>query len=128
MKHLFQPHRLTALLLMCAMGFHIGAQELVAPLGSYAASGSSPTGGKSPLAILGEREVCLSNSTTLTTNADPADNLVTWKVYDSDNQPVYTSPTPAAQLSSSVITAAGRYRVTAENANYCNEASFILTV
>ena len=130
MKHLFKPHRLTTLLLMCAMGFHTGAQELVAPLGSYADSGSSPTGGKLPLAILGDREVCLSNPTTLTTNADPADNLVIWKVYDIGNgdQPVYTSPTPAAQLSSSVITAAGRYRVTAENASYCSEASFILSV
>ena len=82
------------------------------------------------LAILGDREVCLSNPATLTTNADPADNLVTWKVYDIDNggQPVYSSPTPAALLSSSVIASAGRYRVTAENASYCSEASFILTV
>lgn len=125
-----KPHRLTTLLLMCAMGFHTGAQELVAPLGSYADSGSSPTGGKLPLAILGDQEVCLSNPATLTTNSDPADNLVTWKVYDIDNggQPVYSSPTPAALLSSSVIASAGRYRVTAENASYCSEASFILTV
>ena len=79
--------------------------------------------------ILGENEVCLTNTTTLTTDADPNDNLVTWKVYNSvGNQLVYTSPTPVAQLSSNVIPNAGKYRITAENSNYCNGATFILTV
>ncbi len=79
--------------------------------------------------IIGEDEVCLTNVTTLTTDADPADNLFIWNIYEfGSDQPVYTSPAPAAQLSTGVIQSAGRYLVTAENSGYCNGATFVLTV
>ena len=83
---------------------------------------------KPRLEILGDKEVCLTNTITLTTN-DENNNLFTWNVYDlANNQLVYTSPSPTAQFSSNVIQNAGRYRITAENSNYCNEATFVLTV
>jgi len=83
---------------------------------------------KPRLEILGDKEVCLTNSITLTTN-DENNNLFTWNVYDlANNQLIYTSPSPTDQLASSVIPNAGRYRITAENSNYCNEATFVLTV
>lgn len=81
------------------------------------------------LEIRGDKEVCLTNTITLTTNDETNTSLFTWKVYDlANNQLVYTSPSPTAQLSSNVIQNAGRYRITAENSNYCNEATFVLTV
>ncbi|MBR3434370.1 MAG: PKD domain-containing protein [Bacteroidales bacterium] len=84
---------------------------------------------KPRLEILGDKEVCLTNTITLTTNDETDTSLCTWKVYDlANNQLVYTSPSPTAQLSSNVIQNAGRYRITAENSNYCNEATFVLTV
>ena len=83
---------------------------------------------KPRLEILGDKEVCLTNTITLTTN-DENNNLFTWNVYDlANNQLIYTSPSPTDQLASSVIPNAGRYRITAENSNYCNEATFVLTV
>lgn len=83
---------------------------------------------KPRLEILGDKEVCLTNTITLATN-DENNNLFAWKVYDlASNQLIYTSPSPAAHLSSNVIQNAGRYRITAENSNYCNEATFVLTV
>jgi hypothetical protein len=83
---------------------------------------------KPRLEILGDKEVCLTNTITLTTN-DENNNLFTWNVYDlANNQLVYTSPSPTAQFSSNVIQNAGRYRITAENSNYCNEATFVLTI
>ncbi len=79
--------------------------------------------------ILGDNEVCLTNTATLTTDAPTTNNLMTWKVYEpGSDQPVYTSPAPTAQFATSVIQSAGRFRVTAENGGYCSEASFILTV
>lgn len=84
---------------------------------------------KPRLEIRGDKEVCLTNTITLTTNDETNTSLFTWKVYDlASNQLVYTSPSPTAQLSSNVIQNAGRYRITAENSNYCNEATFVLTV
>ena len=84
---------------------------------------------KPRLEILGDKEVCLTNTITLTTNDETNTSLCTWKVYNlANNQLVYTSPLPTAQLSSNVIQNAGRYRITAENSNYCNEATFVLTV
>lgn len=84
---------------------------------------------KPRLEIRGDKEVCLTNTITLTTNDETNTSLFTWKVYDlASNQLVYTSPSPTAQLSSNVIQNAGRYRITAENINYCNEATFVLTV
>ena len=84
---------------------------------------------KPRLEILGDKEVCLTNTITLTTNDETNTSLCTWKVYNlANNQLVYTSPSPTAQFSSNVIQNAGRYRITAENINYCNEATFVLTV
>jgi len=84
---------------------------------------------KPRLKILGENEICQTNITTFTTDANSNDNLVTWNVYESSSeQLIYTSPAPSAQLSSNVIPNAGSYRITAQNSNYCNEASFNLTV
>ena len=83
---------------------------------------------KPRLEILGDKEVCLTNTISLATN-DENSNLFTWKVYDlATDQLIHTSPAPTAQLSSNVIQNAGRYRITAENSNYCNEATFVLTV
>ena len=83
---------------------------------------------KPRLEILGDKEVCRTNTITLTTN-DENNNLFTWNVYDlANNQLIYTSPSPTDQLASSVIPNAGRYRITAENSNYCNEATFVLTI
>lgn len=81
------------------------------------------------LEIIGDKEVCLTKTITLSTNANANNNLVIWKIYDlASNQLIYTSPSPAAQFSSNDIHNAGRYRITAENSNYCNEATFVLTV
>ncbi|MBR3489080.1 MAG: T9SS type A sorting domain-containing protein [Bacteroidales bacterium] len=83
---------------------------------------------KPRLEILGDKEVCRTNTITLTTN-DENNNLFTWNVYDlANNQLIYTSPSPTDQLASNVIQNAGRYRITAENSNYCNEATFVLTI
>lgn len=86
---------------------------------------------KPRLEILGEREVCLTGSgNTLTTNAIAGSTAVNWAVYAAGSSlPMYTSPTPSAQFSpSTVITQAGRYRITAASTVYCNTAEFILTV
>lgn len=83
---------------------------------------------KPRLEIQGEKEVCLTHAAILTTNAAPGHDALVWKVYPAaGDQPLYTS-SPSAQLSSAVIQTAGSYRITAEGPDYCNTASFFLTV
>lgn len=86
---------------------------------------------KPRLEVQGEHEVCLTNfGNVLTTNAIAGSTAVNWAVYAAGSSlPMYTSPTPSAQFSpSTVITQAGRYRITAASTVYCNRAEFILTV
>lgn len=80
---------------------------------------------KPRLEITGDDEVCITNACTLSTS--PSDNAL-WKVLDlSNNQTIYSSNSPEASPSIS-FSHSGRYKVTAHNANYCNEPTFYLTV
>lgn len=80
---------------------------------------------KPRLSITGENEICLTNPCSLSTSPTA---LATWEITDlDDNQQVYTSTAPEANVSIT-FSNAGRYRVTAHNNDYCNEAVFFLTV
>lgn len=79
---------------------------------------------KPKLKIDSENEkICLGQTSIFTIN----DNSITatWKVYNANNQQVYTSQTNSLIFSP---TLSGKYRVTAEHVNYCNVAEFLLNV
>jgi hypothetical protein len=80
---------------------------------------------KPRLSIIGDDEMCITNTGVLKT--EPPDN-VTWNVYEAGNsQPIYTSSSPEPSPNPT-FSQAGRYKITAQSSNYCNEAEFFLTV
>ena len=80
---------------------------------------------KPRLSIVGEDEMCITNIGTLTT--DPSDNVI-WNVYEEGNaQPIYTSLSPEPSPTP-IFSQAGRYKITAQSSNYCNQPEFFLTV
>jgi hypothetical protein len=78
---------------------------------------------KPKLAISGKDKICLSNAASLTLTPSV---IATWRVYNvATNTQVYT--TTGATLNYTFSTA-GKYRVTAENSNYCNIAEFLIEI
>jgi len=67
--------------------------------------------------------VCLGDVATFTLNNNNI--TATWRVYNSGGQQVYTTQNNILNYTS---TLAGKYRITAENANYCNVAEFLIEV
>ena len=79
---------------------------------------------KPKLAIEGEERICVTNNCDLRTNPNEAS---LWKVVDlTNNATIYTA------LNTTTLSYhfphAGKYRVTAENPNYCRPAVFVITV
>ena len=80
---------------------------------------------KPKLSINGEERICITNSCDLETEPNvPA----FWKVYDIDNGDAVIHTTPNVSNFSYQFSHAGKYRVTAENSNYCRPAIFVITV
>lgn len=80
---------------------------------------------KPKLSINGEERICITNSCDLETEPNvPA----FWKVYDIDNGDAVIHTTPNVSNFSYQFSHAGKYRVTAENPNYCRPAVFVITV
>lgn len=80
---------------------------------------------KPKLSINGEERICITNSCDLETEPNvPA----LWKVYDIDNGDAVIHTTPNVSNFSYQFSHAGKYRVTAENPNYCRPAVFVITV
>lgn len=80
---------------------------------------------KPKLEITGEERICESNSCELKTNPNVA---AVWQVADiaNNNHIIYTSPSTATFTYQ--FPHAGKYRVTADNPNYCRPAVFVITV
>ena len=68
-------------------------------------------------------KICLGQAATFTLNNNNIN--ATWRVYNANNQQVYTSQTNSLVYTP---TLSGKYKVTAEHANYCNVAEFLLNV
>lgn len=68
-------------------------------------------------------KICLGDLATFTLNNNTIN--ATWIVYNSENQQVYTLQTNSLNYTP---TAPGKYRITAENVNYCNVAEFLIEV
>lgn len=80
---------------------------------------------KPKLSINGEERICITNSCDLETEPNvPA----LWKVYDIDNGDAVIHTTPNVSNFSYQFSHAGKYRVTAEDPNYCRPAVFVITV
>lgn len=80
---------------------------------------------KPKLSINGEERICITNSCDLETEPNvPA----LWKVYDIDNGDAVIHTTPNVSNFSYQFSHAGKYRITAENPNYCRPAVFVITV
>lgn len=80
---------------------------------------------KPKLKISGEERICITNNCDLRT--DP--NVVAiWEVQDmgNNNNTIHTSPSTSSF--SYHFPHAGKYRITAENPNYCRPAVFVITV
>ncbi len=79
---------------------------------------------KPKLAIEGNNRICISSACQLTTDAGVS---ATWKVEDIDNnnQIIYTT---TGTDFSWVFPHVGKYKVIAENSNYCRPAEFIMMV
>lgn len=80
---------------------------------------------KPKLKISGEERICITNNCDLRT--DP--NVVAiWEVQDmgNNNNTIHTSPSTSSF--SYHFSHAGKYRITAENPNYCRPAVFVITV
>ena len=82
---------------------------------------------KPRLEIEGEYEVCIANNATYTIDGN---TYCTWTVYElPSNIPVYTSPQDELRFETlGNILSPGKYRLTASNPNYCNEAEFVFYV
>ena len=82
---------------------------------------------KPKLEIEGEDVVCLTNNARYTTNSGA---YCTWTVYDLyNNGQVYISSQPETEFfTTGNITAAGVYKITASEPNYCNVAEFVISV
>lgn len=80
---------------------------------------------KPKLEITGEERICITNNCDLKTDPNVA---AIWKVQDIDNNnnTIHTSPNTSSF--SYHFPHAGKYRVTAENPNYCRPAVFVITV
>jgi len=80
---------------------------------------------KPKLEITGEERICITNNCDLKTDPNVA---AIWKVYDIDNGDAVIHTTPNVSNFSFHFPHAGKYRVTAENSNYCRPAVFVITV
>lgn len=79
---------------------------------------------KPELKISSENEnICLGQAATFTLNNTTIS--ARWRVYNANNQQVYTTLTNSLTYTP---TSSGKYRVTAEHADYCNVAEFLINV
>jgi plastocyanin len=78
---------------------------------------------KPRIEIKGKDKICLSNAANLTTTPSVS---VRWRAYKvSNNSQVYTM---IGTTFNHVFTVAGKYKITAENSNYCDVAEFLMEV
>lgn len=80
---------------------------------------------KPKLEITGEERICITNNCDLKTDPNVA---AIWKVQDIDNNNNTIHTSPNSSSFSYHFPHAGKYRVTAENSNYCRPAVFVITV
>jgi len=78
---------------------------------------------KPRIEISGKEKICLTNAANLTLTPSVS---ATWRVYNiANNTLVYTT---TGTTFNHTFAVAGKYKVTAENSNYCNVAEFLMEV